>query len=79
MKTKYLLTLALLASSSISVSAAPPVITKETRLDKKGKKVVYMFIDGIKVHETDPAKQPQPKVVTPKPYRQSTGQCQNTF
>ena len=68
MKTKYLLTLALLASSSISVSAAPPVITKETRLDKKGKKVVYMFIDGIKVHETDPAKQPQPKVVTPKPY-----------
>lgn len=33
-----------------------------------GKKIEYMFIDGIKVHESDPEKQPQPKVVTPKPY-----------
>jgi len=69
MKKETLLTLtfALFASAAIPASAAP-VITTETRLDKKGKKVAYMFIDGIKVHETDPAKQPQPKVVAPKPY-----------
>ncbi|MBN2308020.1 MAG: DUF1080 domain-containing protein [Candidatus Hydrogenedentes bacterium] len=29
------------------------------------KEVVYMTIDGVMVHETDPAKQPQPAVVTP--------------
>jgi hypothetical protein len=70
MKKHSILTLALLASVAIpvSVSAKPPVITKEYRLNAKGKKVEYMFIDGIKVHETDPAKQPQPKVVAPKPY-----------
>ena len=45
-----------------------PVITKEKRKNPKGKEVEYMFIDGIKVHETDPQKQPQPPVVTPKPY-----------
>ena len=44
-----------------------PVIKKEIR-EENGRKVEYMFIDGIKVHETDPEKQPQPKVVTPKPY-----------
>ena len=27
-----------------------------------------MYIDGIKVHEADPEKQPQPPVVKPKPY-----------
>ncbi|MFT5467363.1 MAG: hypothetical protein ACI8UO_002467 [Verrucomicrobiales bacterium] len=42
-------------------------INKETR-EENGKKIEYMFIDGIKVHETDPEKQPQPKVVEPKPY-----------
>ena len=42
-------------------------IRKEVR-EENGKKVEYMFINGIKVHETDPEKQPQPKVVTPKPY-----------
>ncbi len=69
MKKETLLTLtfALFASAAIPASA-DPVITTETKLDKKGKKVAYMFIDGIKVHETDPEKQPQPKVVTPKPY-----------
>lgn len=67
MKNKHLLTLALIATTSTTISAAPPVITKEVR-EENGNKVQYMFIDGIKVHEEDPAKQPQPKVVTPKPY-----------
>lgn len=49
------------------VSLAEPEIVKETR-EVNGKKVEYMFIDGIKVHETDPEKQPQPPVVEPKPY-----------
>ena len=31
-----------------------------------------MYIDGIKVHETDPEKQPQPPVVKPKPYNAKT-------
>ena len=34
--------------------AKEPVITKETR-EENGKKVEYMFIDGVKVHEEDPA------------------------
>jgi hypothetical protein len=42
-----------------------PVITTEVRKDAKGKDVVYMFIDGIKVHEEDVTKQPLPPVVTP--------------
>lgn len=48
--------------------AKEPVIIKEKRKAPNGKEVEYMFIDGIKVHETDPEKQPQPPVVTPKPY-----------
>lgn len=47
--------------------AKDPVIRKEIR-EENGNKVEYMFIDGIKVHETDPEKQPQPPVVEPKPY-----------
>ncbi len=69
MKKKTLYTSAMMAfagSLTLSVSANP-VVTKEIR-EENGKKVEYMFIDGIKVHETDPAKQPQPKVVTPKAY-----------
>ena len=42
-----------------------PEITTETKLDAKGKKIPYMYIDGIKVHELDPAKQPQPTIITP--------------
>ncbi|MFC7339184.1 DUF1080 domain-containing protein [Haloferula chungangensis] len=42
-----------------------PVITKETKKNKKGEDVPYMYIDGIKVHETDVTKQPLPPVVTP--------------
>lgn len=47
--------------------AKEPEIKKEIR-EENGNKVEYMFIDGIKVHETDPAKQPPPVVVEPKPY-----------
>ena len=67
MKKSPLLPIAVFTCSAISFSAAGPKIVKELR-EENGKKVEYMFIDGIKVHETDPAKQPQPKVVTPKPY-----------
>lgn len=42
-----------------------PVITTETKKDADGKDVLYMYIDGIKVHETDPLKQPFPPIVTP--------------
>jgi hypothetical protein len=42
-----------------------PVITTETRKGEDGKDVLYMFIDGIKVHELDPSKQPLPPVVAP--------------
>lgn len=44
-----------------------PEIRKEIR-EENGQRVEYMFINGVKVHETDPEKQPPPKVVTPKPY-----------
>ena len=59
--------LTLIAFCATPVFADGPVITKEIR-EENGKQVEYMFIDGIKVHEKDPKKQPQPKVVTPKPY-----------
>ena len=51
----------------LPIQAKDPEIVKEVR-EVNGKKVEYMFIDGIKVHESDPKKQPQPKVVEPKPY-----------
>jgi hypothetical protein len=41
-----------------------PEIKRETRT-VDGKPQLYMTIDGIKVHESDPNKQPQPKIVTP--------------
>ncbi|MBT8043601.1 MAG: DUF1080 domain-containing protein [Verrucomicrobiae bacterium] len=66
-KITFLTLPALLLVSTTFLSAKPPVVKKEIRIEK-GKKVEYMYIDGIKVHETDPAKQPQPKVVKPKPY-----------
>jgi len=42
-----------------------PVITTETKKDADGKDVLYMYIDGIKVHELDTTKQPAPPVVAP--------------
>ena len=52
---------------AISLKSSGPVIRKEIK-EQNGRKVEYMYIDGIKVHETDPEKQPQPPVVNPKPY-----------
>jgi hypothetical protein len=42
-----------------------PVITVEKKKDAKGNESLYMYIDGVKVHETDTTKQPLPPVVTP--------------
>ena len=46
-----------------------PVIKEwtETQKDEKGKEkqIQYMTIDGIMVHEEDPAKQPPPPIITP--------------
>ncbi len=67
MKKHIILSISLLVSLSVFASAKAPVVKIETK-EVKGKKVEYKYIDGIKVHETDPAKQPQPKVVSPKPY-----------
>lgn len=67
MKISFTLPLALFVCAVSPAFSAEPEIKKEVR-EENGRKVEYMFIDGIKVHETDPAKQPQPKVVTPKPY-----------
>lgn len=66
MKKILLLTPLALAFCS-NTDAKEPVITKEIR-EENGNKVEFMFIDGVKVHEEDPAKQPQPKIVVPKPY-----------
>lgn len=63
------LTLAALAVCSQAARAiedmSKPVITTENRKGQDGKDVPYMFIDGVKVHETDVGKQPLPPVVTP--------------
>ena len=52
-------------------SKSDPDIRKEIK-EENCRKVEYMYIDGIKVHETDPEKQPQPPVVKPKPYNAKT-------
>jgi hypothetical protein len=56
-------------ASAVYAEFATPVIKEWTQKEKndKGKEVdvPYMSIDGILVHETDPAKQPAPSVVTP--------------
>jgi hypothetical protein len=67
MQKRFFLPLAILACTAVPAISGQPEIKKEIR-EVKGKKVEYMFIDGIKVHETDPEKQPQPKVVQPEAY-----------
>ncbi|MEZ7919928.1 MAG: DUF1080 domain-containing protein [Akkermansiaceae bacterium] len=42
-----------------------PVITVQKKKDAKGNESLYMYIDGVKVHETDTTKQPLPPIVTP--------------
>jgi hypothetical protein len=54
-------------SPTVFAQSKEPEIKIEMR-DENGKEGKYMFINGIKVHEEDPAKQPQPPVVEPKPY-----------
>ncbi|MBI1321534.1 MAG: DUF1080 domain-containing protein [Candidatus Hydrogenedens sp.] len=62
-----------LLAASVAFGAAgefkKPVIEEWTKIEKNDKgedeEVTYMTIDGILVHETDPAKQPQPPIVTP--------------
>jgi type 1 glutamine amidotransferase len=53
------------SNESAKKKADSPVIEKWTEVDEDGKKIEFMTIDGIMVHEEDPAKQPQPKIVTP--------------
>jgi hypothetical protein len=65
------LVLAALAGFAMSACAEfdKPVIKEWTKMEpnEKGemKEVQYMTIDGVMVHETDPALQPPPPVVTP--------------
>jgi hypothetical protein len=42
-----------------------PEIKVEKKKDANGREAVYMYIDGVKVHETDTTKQPLPPVVSP--------------
>ncbi len=59
----------LVFQASASADFDKPVIERWTAVEKNDKgqdeTVHYMTIDGIMVHETDPAKQPQPRIVTP--------------
>lgn len=67
MKTKTIGLLAMCLVAGVACAAedmSQPEIKKETKIEN-GKPVEYMYIDGIKVHEEDPAKQPPPRVVTP--------------
>lgn len=52
-------------SASAEEDMSKPEIKVEKKKDANGKESVYMYIDGIKVHETDTTKQPLPPVVTP--------------
>jgi hypothetical protein len=71
MKARSILHSAALALMSLTPAShaqedlSKPVITTETKKDADGKDVLYMYIDGVKVHETDPTKQPFPAIVTP--------------
>lgn len=69
MKRKLMLAIAVVALTGtmmvvIAAHHNEPKITVDFKM-VKGKKVPYMYIDGIKVHEGDPKKQPQPPVITP--------------
>ena len=52
-------------SAQADEDMSKPEIKVETREDENGKELLYMFIDGVKVHEVDVTKAPLPKVVTP--------------
>lgn len=56
---------AMLLVDEVRAEAEGPVITTESKKGDDGKDVLYMYLDGVKVHETDTTKQPLPPVVTP--------------
>lgn len=61
--------LAVAAGCGAAAQFDRPEIKEWTQVEKNDKgedeEVVYMTIDGVLVHETDPARQPQPPIVTP--------------
>ena len=57
---------------AVQVFAKGAEVRTEVR-EENGKKINYMFIDGVKVHETDPAKVTFPPLVEPKPYDAHAG------
>lgn len=63
-----LIGLTLLASHPAAIAEedlSKPVITVEKKKDQDGNEATFMYIDGMKVHETDTDKQALPEVVTP--------------
>ena len=65
-RSKYIIFI-LSAVLVVHAFAESPEVRTEMR-EEKGKKVTYMYINGVKVHETDPSKVTFPSVVEPKPY-----------
>ncbi|MCF6287387.1 MAG: DUF1080 domain-containing protein, partial [Candidatus Hydrogenedentes bacterium] len=65
------LALLILCGSCVASDFDTPVVKRWTKkeLNDKGEMYdkKYMTIDGVMVHEEDPAKEPQPTVVTPGP------------
>jgi len=68
MKTKLMSVLVCVVAASISgcvPGESSGAIVKKWTVIEDDKEVLYMTVDGVLVHETDPAKQPQPEVITP--------------
>lgn len=61
----FAVSLVLPITSYATEDLSKPVITTEIRKNDKNKDELYMFIDGVKVHEIDPLKQSFPAVVAP--------------
>lgn len=60
------LSAALVASPALAQEdMSKPEIKVEKKKDANGREQLYMYIDGVKVHETDTNKQPLPPVVKP--------------
>ena len=60
------LSAALVASPALAQEdMSKPEIKVEKKKDANGREQLYMYIDGVKVHETDTTKQPLPSVVKP--------------
>jgi hypothetical protein len=77
-KPTAVLVAALIATLAFNTFAADfdkPVVKRWTKMEKNDKGEMeekkYMTIDGIMVHEEDPAIQPQPPIVTPGPAPES--------